>query len=112
MHMSQVIDFKKWLSGPSRPRTSYDLYALWRAATGRSEGQYQSEVRPGGQVVIAGPSSETLVLVSPRAILAFKFALEGLNVAPLTKGIWSEVEDPTPDRVMRSQASKRQVRFR
>jgi hypothetical protein len=94
--MHQTIDFKKWLSGPSKPRTSYDLYSLWRASCGKSEGQYQAEVRPDRKIVITGPSPEMLVLVSGASIGAFKMLLEAQRVQPVPREVWAEVEEPNP----------------
>lgn len=95
--MHTTINFIKWLQGPSRPRTSYDLYSLWRASTGKSEGQYVAEVQTNGRVVIVGPAQEALMLVSERATGAFKKCLESQRVKPVPKEVWAEIEEPKPD---------------
>jgi len=100
--MRQTTNFKDWLKGPSRPRTSYDLYALWRASCGRSEGQYQAQLWPATEgrqrLLIGGPANEVLFLPSGRAIGAFKMALEAQQVLPLSKYVWAEVEE-SPDAI-------------
>ncbi|WP_108461490.1 hypothetical protein [Devosia naphthalenivorans] len=110
--MRQTIDFKDWLSGPSRPRTSYDLYSLWRASCGRSEGQYQAEVRPDSRIRILGPSQEALLLVSPRSINAFKMALEGQSVTPIGSDVWAAIEESKPARIDMKITPGGQKRFR
>lgn len=102
--METTTNFIEWLRGSSRPKTSYDLYALWQASLGRSCGPYTASIGPSGQTHIVGMSRKPLVLTSERANAAFKRAIETIRVKPMVRTLWTEIEAnqlaaERPDRV-------------
>ena len=102
--MKTTTDFKAWLAGTSRPKTSYDLYALWQASLGRSCGPYKASIGPGGQTYISGLCNQQLVLATERATTTFKNVLGTIRVKPMVRTLWTEIEaaqlrSEHPDRI-------------
>ena len=75
--MASMTDFEEWIGAGNEPDDHEEIYALWRAAQGDETGIYDVKSETDGQgnlrkIFIGGPSGDTLALLSPKAITAFR----------------------------------------
>ncbi|MFJ7441668.1 hypothetical protein ACIQW5_29255 [Methylorubrum thiocyanatum] len=73
--MASTTDYMAWL-GSNEPEDAEEWYCLWEAANGREIGHYEVSGDDDKRFIKSSSSGETLALVSPKAIAAFKQHLE------------------------------------
>lgn len=79
--MASMTNFDEWLGAGNEPDDHEEIYSLWRASHGEEVGGYDvstkvDQVGNLQQLFIGGPSGDTLALVSPQAIHAFRKHIE------------------------------------
>jgi len=90
--MKLISDFRAWLSGPSAPKTSYDVYCLWQTCLRRSTGAYHFTDLEHGGMVIWGPQGDGLRITTPAALAAMKYAVEAIKPTPVPYSVWTELD--------------------
>ena len=73
--MNSTTNFEEWLGSGNDPDDHESAYALYNAANGQSMGYYDVD-GDEDRLFIKGPAGDTLTLVSPKAIAAFRKHLD------------------------------------